>query len=152
MTTKTPRRIKTYIRYMRNFSPRRRDLRGIRKMHLEEVDIPTWLKKFDIDLSDICDPVRPALSTGGIISQDMATDDNSNPVSKPCVHIDYSATPFAPSIVEQGNALSTSKNQTHRYNSTRPLSMQHYTMYRFRFIMDAALCNAFGRLGNTISQ
>ena len=75
-----------------------------------------------------------------------------NPVFVPYIHIDYSKKPCAPSIVENGNALNSFKNKMKQFKSPKPLSIQRYVLYRWRFLMAASLCNAFGRFGGTVAQ
>ena len=38
------------------------------------------------------------------------------------------------------------------FKSMQPLSIHQYLLYRWRFLMDAALCNAFDRFGGTVAQ
>ena len=52
----------------------------------------------------------------------VATDDNSNAVSKPYIGNGYSNRPWDPTIVGRETALPTFRNKTQRSKSTQPFS------------------------------
>ena len=105
------------------------------KMPRGEIDIPTRLKKYDIDIAEISDPIPTVQATMDIILQDLATDSNRNPVSKPYIRIYYRKAPIAPSIVAHGNSHATSKNKMKQYKSPQSLATMRYTVYRMRVVM-----------------
>ena len=144
--------LKLIIEIFDLFPPPRRNIGNNAKPLFEEVNIPLVLKQFTIDCSGLSDPIRPDQTMVNVISQELALASNSTPVFTPYIFIDYSKKPWLPSIVEHENALLTFRNKMKSYKSIQPLSTQQYTLYRLRFVMSAALCNAFDLFGGTIAQ
>ena len=127
--------------------------RGSGKQHeFEEVCIPTALRRYNPDLSQLTGIIKPDQLMVNEISKQMTAAANTVPPYVPFVTVDLSGIPWRPTGSEHKRAHETWKSRVRGFSSKQEISLQAWLLHSIRFIFSADLCGAWATFGGLAAQ
>ena len=127
--------------------------RGSGKQHeFEEVCIPTALRRYTPDLSQLTGVIKPDQLMVNEISKQMTAAANTVPPYVPFVTVDLSGIPWRPTGSEHKRAHEIWKSRVRGFGSRQDISLQAWLLHSTRFIFSADLCGAWATFGGLAAQ
>ena len=126
--------------------------RANRPVAFEEVVLHKRLKDYNIPFPNIATVLRPDQKMCNAISEIIASAANVQPPFEPYVVVDVKKPPWRVGKDEHDKAIDAFERKMKKYNTTQPMSMQQFLLYKWRFIIAADMCKAWDRFGGIASQ
>ena len=123
-----------------------------RPIAFEEVVLHKRLKDYSISLPNITSILKPDQKMCNAISEIIANAANVQPPFEPYVVVDVKKLPWRVGNDEHDKSIDAFEKKMKKFNTTQPLSMQQYLLYKWRFVLAADMCRAWERFGGIASQ